>query len=62
MWDYKSLSARLIALEFAGVRRAAYGDCEDPKFHEVEDQGRFLGGVAIEARRSTPSPPTSLKH
>jgi hypothetical protein len=51
MWDYRSLSHELGAVGFVDIRRCQYGDCEDPKFSEVEDVGRFESAVAAEARR-----------
>jgi SAM-dependent methyltransferase len=51
MWDYAGLSNELDRAGFTHIRRCAYGDCEDPRFKEVEDPKRFEGSVAVECRR-----------
>jgi hypothetical protein len=51
MWDFKALSAELRQTGFRDVRRAEYGDSEDPRFREVEDADRWRNGVGIESRR-----------
>lgn len=55
MWDFRSMSAELQDAGFTSIRRASFGDAEDPMFARVEDRGRFIDGdlheLAIEARR-----------
>jgi predicted SAM-dependent methyltransferase len=42
MWDYPSLSRALKEVGFDQIRKAQFNDCEDRRFVEVEDKGRFL--------------------
>ena len=49
MWDEKALAHELKTAGFHQVRRAKFGDCMDPKFSEVEREGRFLHCLALEA-------------
>lgn len=51
MWDRSSLSTKLSEHGFVAIRPAAFNDSEDTRFAEVEDEGRFAGACAIEARR-----------
>lgn len=55
MWDFRSMSVELRDAGFTSIRRAAFGDADDPMFARVEDHGRFIDGdiheLAIEARR-----------
>jgi hypothetical protein len=51
MWDHKSLAFELSQVGFKGVRRAVFGDAQDPRFKEVEDRGRFEGCLALECTR-----------
>jgi hypothetical protein len=51
MWDEKSLGARLRAHGFVDIRRAAFGDAEDPRFAEVEEATRFEDALAMQCRR-----------
>lgn len=51
MWDHASLEARLRAHGFRHVRRAAFGDSEDPMFRLVEEESRFRDAAAVEAVR-----------
>lgn len=55
MWDHAGMKAELEAAGFVGVRRAELGDCEEPMFARVEDEGRFFENgrreAAIEARK-----------
>lgn len=50
MWDYKSLARELANIGFVEVRRAAFGDCADPMFQAVEDQGRWQNCLGIECK------------
>jgi hypothetical protein len=49
MWDEFSLGEALSQRGFTDVRRARFGDCEDPAFAEVEDQRRFAVACAMQA-------------
>jgi predicted SAM-dependent methyltransferase len=51
MWDAISLENALTKHGFVKVRRCHFNDCEDPMFSLVEDAGRFVRSVAMEARR-----------
>jgi hypothetical protein len=50
MWDFASLARVLEEHRFHSIRRCSPGDCEDPLFALVEDEGCFGNAVAIEAR------------
>ena len=50
MWDFLSLSHELEAAGFHAVRRAQFGDGEDPRFSAVETEGRWNGSIGIECR------------
>lgn len=49
MWDYPSLSIEIAQANFKQVRRCEYNDNPDEMFHHVEDMGRFINCLAIEA-------------
>jgi len=49
MWDEKSMVRELFDIGFSHVRRAKYGDCKDPRFNEVENEGRFHNCLSLEA-------------
>lgn len=51
MWDERSMKQALENHGFIQVHRCSFGDCEDPMFSLVEEQGRFQKAVAMEARR-----------
>lgn len=51
MWDYKGLAHELEAAGFIEIRRAEYGDSEDPRFTDVESETRWRGSVGVECRR-----------
>lgn len=55
MYDYPAMERELEKTGFTQVRRASFGDSEDPMFARVEDESRFVDGdyheVAIEAVR-----------
>lgn len=51
MWDELSLADALRRLGFAEVRRAQFGDCQDPAFAKVEDLSRFERACAMQAMR-----------
>jgi hypothetical protein len=51
MWDERSLAARLREHGFVDIRRAAFGDSEDPRFAGVEEISRFEGSLAMQCRK-----------
>lgn len=51
MWDYKSLCRELRAAGFTEIRRAAYGDSNDPAFAEVEDEDRWRDCLGVDCRK-----------
>lgn len=48
MWDYKSLCNEMENAGFLCIRRAQFGDSQDPHFKDVEDLGRWEGCLGIE--------------
>lgn len=48
MWDFNTLSAVIKEAGFKNVRRAQYGDWQDPMFESVEDEYRLNDAVCIE--------------
>ena len=51
MWDEKGMTEQLHQHGFTSVRRAVFGDAEDRRFDEVEDQERFAGCLAMQCGR-----------
>ncbi|MBS1820491.1 MAG: methyltransferase domain-containing protein [Acidobacteria bacterium] len=51
MWDYKSIEAELAAAGFVAIRRAQLGDSPDPRFSEVESEGRWTGCLGVDCKR-----------
>jgi hypothetical protein len=51
MWDERSLAERLRQHGFVDIRRATFGDAEDPRFAEVEEISRFEGFLAMQCRK-----------
>jgi len=49
MWDYKSIEMELKKAGFTDIRRARYGDNEDPMFREVEDENRWTNCLGVES-------------
>jgi hypothetical protein len=49
MWDKYSLAIAIKEAGFSSVRFCEYNDAMDPYFNMVEDKGRFIDAVAIEA-------------
>jgi len=54
MWDERSLGERLRRHGFVDIRRAAFGDADDPRFAEVEELSRFDGYLAMQCRKVKP--------
>ncbi len=51
MWDERSLAARLRQHGFVDIRRASFGDAEDPRFADVENPDRFIDALAVQCRK-----------
>ena len=51
LWDEKSMAKKLAEHGFKNLRRASFGDAEDPRFNDVEDKGRFEGCLAMQCRK-----------
>jgi hypothetical protein len=51
MWDVRSMTHKLEEHGFHSIRRAQFGDWEDPRFAAVEDQSRFTGCLAMECKK-----------
>lgn len=51
MWDARSMATKLEAHGFRAIRVARFGDAEDPRFREVEDEGRFVDAIALQCVR-----------
>lgn len=51
MWDFKAIEKELQKVGFREIRRAYYGDSQDPQFKEVEDKGRWQNCLGIECVR-----------
>ena len=48
MWDEAAMTEKLLEHGFVKVRRAQFGDSEDPRFSEVEDAERFDGCLGMQ--------------
>ena len=51
MWDFKGLQAELQAAGFVAVRRAFYGDSQQPLFSAVEEEDRWRDALGFECMR-----------
>ncbi len=51
MWDFKSMSAELSQAGFRQIRRAAFGDSQDPRFGEVEELHRWQDCLGMECMK-----------
>jgi predicted SAM-dependent methyltransferase len=51
MWDYRTLSAELVEAGFTRIRRARFGDSEEPRFKDVEDPTRWDPALGIQCYR-----------
>lgn len=51
MWDYQSLEKELRSPGFCDIRKACFGDNDDPMFREVEDKGRWDHCLGVECRK-----------
>lgn len=51
MWDYKGMYVELASAGFQRIRKAEYGDSEDPMFLKVEDKKRWLNSFAVECEK-----------
>jgi hypothetical protein len=48
-------SLRSCASRDLSIRKASFGDAEDPKFREVEEKGRWINCLGIEGRKAQES-------
>ena len=48
MWDYKSMEQELAQAGFRNIRRAQYDDSTEPRFHDVEEPGRWENHLGVE--------------
>jgi Methyltransferase domain len=53
MWDYRSLAVELENVGFSAIRRASFGDAEDPRFNDVEESDRWHNCLGLECRKSS---------
>ncbi len=60
MWDEAGLAAVLDAAGFTAIRRATFGDADDPMFARVEEENRFQDACAMEARKPGPAEAPSV--
>lgn len=51
MWDERSLTHELQEHGFTTIRRAAFGDWDDPRFGAVEDETRFVDAISMQCTR-----------
>lgn len=51
MWDYKSLAHELRNAGFVDIRRARFGDNDNPALVEIEDETRWHDCLGIECRK-----------
>ncbi len=51
MWDYKGMAEQLAEAGFTNIRRAQIGDSSDPRFSEVESEGRWTDCLGVECKR-----------
>lgn len=51
MWDYPSIEKELGQAGFRKIRRANYGDSEDPMFRKVEEKERWENCLGIECAK-----------
>jgi predicted SAM-dependent methyltransferase len=51
MWDYRTIAPELAAAGFVGIRRAQFGDSEEPRFNELEEIGRWKDCLGVECLR-----------
>ena len=51
MWDYKGIEKELAEAGFVEIRRARFGDSSDPRFREVEDEGRWVDCLGVDCKR-----------
>lgn len=51
MWDFNSMREALAEVGFVEIRRATFGDSQDPMFHNVEERVRWVDSLGFECRR-----------
>jgi hypothetical protein len=51
LWDYPSVADALQSAGFVEIRRAEFGDAEQPSYTEVERAERWEDALGIQCRR-----------
>ncbi len=51
MWDEQSMTEALRIQGFRAIRRCHFGDAQDSRFREVEQESRFIECLAMECRK-----------
>jgi len=51
MWDFESLAVELTAAGFTSIRRAQFGDSDDPMFRLVEDPERWVNALGMQCAK-----------
>ncbi len=51
MWDFNSMSSELKKVGFTNIRRAHFGDSQNPRFKVVEDEYRWQNNLGVECFR-----------
>jgi hypothetical protein len=51
MWDEKAMKQELSRQGFVKIRRAAFGDCDDRRFDDVEQPDRFVSALAVQCEK-----------
>jgi hypothetical protein len=51
MWDEKNMTKELVDVGFTNIRRAQFGDNPDPRFRDVESEGRWENCLGMECKR-----------
>jgi hypothetical protein len=51
MWDFKAIAVELEHVGFRNIRRAQYGDSQEPRFVAVEDIERWRNALGVECSR-----------
>jgi SAM-dependent methyltransferase len=51
LWDFNSTKNELEKIGFRNIRRAKFGDSQDPKFCEIEEESRWENCLGIECQK-----------
>ena len=55
MWDLRSMASELESAGFRRVRRAGFGDSDDPMFSRAEDRDRWHDCLGVECVKPPPA-------